>query len=69
MNLLTWDNDCSEDIKRWMGKGRRALEGLTKIWRSKEISIMTKLWVLDVCVMIVLTYTAKVGTLDMEDMG
>jgi len=39
---VQWDNDCSKDIKRRIGKATGAFEGFRKVWQSKAIRIQTK---------------------------
>ena len=53
-SLVTWDNDCSKDIKHRIAKATGALEGFGKIWNSKEIRISTKTRLLSEYVMSVL---------------
>jgi len=43
-SLLTWDNDCSKEIKRRIARATGAMAGLKKIWNSTYIiSVRTKL--------------------------
>src|SRR6218665_1362721 len=49
-NLLTWNNDCTKEIKRRTAKAKGVMSGLNTIWNSKQISYKTKLNVLKTCV-------------------
>ena len=66
-SLVSWDNDCSKDIQRRIGKATGAFEGFTKVWQSKAIRIQTKTRILSVCVMSVLLYAAETWTLKKRD--
>ena len=41
-SLLTWNNDCTKEIKRRIAKARGVMAGLTTIWNSKQITCRTK---------------------------
>src|SRR6218665_1844816 len=45
-SLLTWNNDCTKEIKRRTAKAKGVMAGLNTIWNSKQISYKTKLNVL-----------------------
>src|SRR6218665_3383754 len=49
-SLLTWNNDCTKEIKRRMAKAKGVMAGLNTIWNSKQISYKSKLNVLKTCV-------------------
>ena len=57
-NLITWDNNCSEEIRRRIGKAEEAMASLTHIWNGKTLTIQNKLRLLTTCVFSVLLYTA-----------
>jgi len=42
-SLLTWDNDCSKEIKRRLDKAVGAMAGFSTIWKSRHVSIQVKL--------------------------
>ena len=42
-SLLTWDNDCSKEIKRRLYKAMGAMAGFSTIWKSRHVSIQVKL--------------------------
>ena len=62
-SLLTWDNNCSEEIKRRIGKATGVLASLKHIWNSRELKIDDKLKILTTCVFSVLLYASEAWTL------
>jgi len=62
-SLITWDNNCSEEIKRRIGKATGALASLKHIWNSKKLKIENKLKILTTCVFSVLLYASETWTL------
>ena len=66
-SLLTWDNNCSDEIKRRIGKATSAKTSLKHIWNSKKLKIDNKLQILKTCVFSVLLYAAETWTLKEVD--
>ena len=66
-SLITWDNNCSEEIKRRIGKATGALASLKHIWNSKKLKIENKLKILNTCVFSVLLYASETWTLKEAD--
>jgi hypothetical protein len=66
-SLLTWDNNCSEEIKRRIGKATGAMASLKHIWNSKKLKIDNKLKILKTCVFSVLLYASETWTLKETD--
>ena len=66
-SLLTWDNNCSEEIKRRIGKATGVLASLKHIWNGKRLSIDNKLRILTTCVFSVLLYASETWTLKEAD--
>jgi hypothetical protein len=66
-SLITWDNNCSEEIKRRIGKATGAFASLKHIWNSKKLRIENKLKVLTTCVFSVLLYASETWTLKEVD--
>jgi hypothetical protein len=66
-SLLTWDNNCSEEIKRRIGKATGAMASLKHIWNSKKLKIDNKLKLLKTCVFRVLLYASETWTLKETD--
>ena len=65
-SLMTDDGKCINDIKKRVGLASAAIGQLYKIWKSKEITIKTKVMVNQVLVMPVLLYGAECWTLRKE---
>ena len=40
---ITADGDCSHEIKRWLLLGRKAMTNLDSIWKSRDITLRTKI--------------------------
>jgi hypothetical protein len=66
-SLLTWDNNCSEEIKRRIGKATGAMASLKHIWNSKKLKLENKLRILTTCVFSVLLYASETWTLKETD--
>ena len=66
-SLLTWDNNCSEEIKRRIGKATGAMASVKHIWNSKKLRIDNKLKILKTCVLSVLLYASETWTLKETD--
>lgn len=66
-SLLTWDNDCGKEIKRRIAKAAGAMAGFGSIWRSREISIQTKIKIIKTCIFSVLLYACETWTLRKHD--
>ena len=66
-SVLTWDNNCSEGIKRRIGKATGAMASLKHIWNSKKLRIDNKLKLLTTCVFSVLLYASETWTLKETD--
>ena len=66
-SLLTWDNDCNLEIKRRIAKATGVMAGFKTIWRSKHISVETKVRIIRTCVMSVLLYACETWTLRKKD--
>ena len=41
---ITADIDCSHEIKRWLLLGRKAMTSLDNVLKSRNITLLTKLW-------------------------
>jgi len=39
---ITADGDCSNEIKRWLLLGRKAMKNLDSVVKSRDISLLTK---------------------------
>ena len=61
-SLITWDNDCSKDIRTRIAKGKGMMENFKTLWRNKNISFTTKLNVLKTCVFSTMLYGCETWT-------
>ena len=66
-SLLTWDNNCSKEIKRRIARAMGTLGGFNKVWSSREIRLGVKLNILKTCVFSTLLYAAETWTIKKED--
>lgn len=62
-SLLTWDNNCSDEVKRRIGLATGTMASLKHIWNSKKLKIDNKVRILKTCVFSVLLYAAETWTL------
>ena len=66
-SLLTWDNNCSDEIKRRIEKATGVMASLKHIWKSKKLRIDNKLKLLTTCIFSVLLYASETWTLKETD--
>ena len=66
-SLITWDNNCADEIKRRIGKATGAMASLKHIWSGKKLTIQNKLRILTTCVFSVLLYASETWTLKEND--
>ena len=66
-SLLTWDNNCSKEIKRRINKAIGAMSNLKHIWNTKKLKVESKLKLLSTCVFSVLLYASETWTLKEAD--
>ena len=66
-SLITWDNNCSEEIRRRIGKAAGAMASLKHIWNGKKLTLQNKLRILTTCVFSVLLYASETWTLKEND--
>ena len=53
---ITADGDCSLEIKRRLLLGRKAMTNLESILKSREITLLTKVYIVKVMVLPVVMY-------------
>ena len=53
---ITADSDCSHEIKRHLLLGRKAMTNLDSIVKSRDITLLTKLYLVKAMVFPVVTY-------------
>ena len=66
-NLLTWDNNCSKEIRRRIGKATSAMASLKHTWNTKKLTVESKIKLLTTCVFSVLLYASETWTLKEAD--
>ena len=58
---ITADGDCSHEIKRRLLLGRKAMTNLDSIFKSRDITLLTKLRLVKAMVSPVVMYDVRVG--------
>ena len=58
---ITADGDCSHEIKRCLLLGRKGMTNLDSIFKSRDITLQTKVHLVKAMVFPVVTYGLKVG--------
>ncbi|CAM4977713.1 unnamed protein product [Rotaria socialis] len=64
---VTWDNNCSAEIKRRINKAIGAMSNLKQIWGTRKIKVENKLKLLNSCVFSILLYASETWTLKETD--
>ena len=59
---ITVDADCSHEIKRHLLLGRKAMIKLNSILKSKDISLLTKVWI----VKVIFSFSSHVQMSDLD---
>ena len=49
-SVLTWDNECTRDVRARIVKAQAVMAGFKTIWKSKQVSYETKISILKTCV-------------------
>ena len=65
--LIIWDNNCSQETRRQIGKAVGTMTFMRHVWNNKKLTIQNKLRILIVCVFSVLLYTLETWTLKKID--
>ena len=60
---ITADGDCSHEIKRHLLLGRKAMTNLDSILKSKDISLPTKIHIVEVMIFPVVMYGCESWTI------
>lgn len=66
-SLITWNNNCSDEIKRRIGKSTETFGSLKNIWNNKRLRMENKLKTLTTCVFSTLLYASETWTLKEAD--
>ena len=62
-SLIPSDNNCSEEIRRRIGKATRTMAFLRHIWNDKKLTTKNKLRIPTTCVLSALLYASETWTL------
>ena len=65
--IVTEEADCRTEINARLGQGRSLLKKLSKIWKSRSLTVKSKLRVLKTLVWPVATYAAESWTIKSSD--
>ena len=60
---ITLDGDCSHEIKRYLLLGRKAVTKLDSVLKSRDISLLTKYYVVEAMVFPVIMYRCESWTI------
>ena len=60
---ITADGDCSQEIKRYLLLGRKAMTNLDSIFKSRDITLPTKVYVIKAMVFPVVMYGCESWTI------
>jgi len=66
-SLLTWDNNCSKEIKRRINKATGVMASLKHMWNTKKLKVKSKLKLLNTCVFSILLYASETWTFKESD--
>ena len=61
---MTADGDCSHEIKRYLLLGRKVMTNLVSIFRSRDITLPTKVHLVKDMVFLVVTYACESWTVN-----
>ena len=60
---ITVDSDCSHEIKRRLLRGRKAMTNLDSIFKSRDITLLTKVHTVKAMVFPIVTYQCESWTI------
>ena len=60
---ITADSDCSREIKRPLLLGRKAMKNLDNILKSRDITLLTKVHIVEAMVFLVVMYRCESWTI------
>ena len=60
---ITADGDCSQEIKRHLLLGRKAMTNLDSILKSRDITLLTKVHIVKTMVFLVVVYGCESWTI------
>ena len=59
--------NCGKEIKKIIAKALGVMAGFKNVWKSKEISVETKLSILTTCILSILLYACESWKLRKQD--
>ena len=66
---ITADGDCSHEIKRRLLLGRKVMTNLDSIFKSRDITLPTKVRLVKAVVFPVVMYDVRIGTVNKAERG
>ena len=60
---ITADGDCSHEIRRQLLLGRKAMTNLGSVFKSKDITLLTKVHIVKAMVFLVVMYGCEIWTI------
>ena len=66
---ITADGDCSHDIKRYLILGRKVITNLDSIFKSRDITLTTKVYLVKAMVLPVVMYGCESWTVKKAEHG
>ena len=69
VSKITADSDCSHEIKRCLLLGRKAMTGLDSILKSRDITLLTKVFLVKAMVFPVVMYGCESWTINKAEHG
>lgn len=66
-STITWDNNCSKEIRNRISKATGAMASLKHMWNTKKLKVVNKIKLLTTCVFSVLLYASETWTLKEAD--
>ena len=64
---ITADSDCSHEIKRHLLLGRKVLTNLDSILKSRDITLLTEVYLVKAMVFLVVMYGCEIWTVKKAD--
>ena len=64
---ITADGDCNHEIKRRLLLGRKAMTNLDSIFKSRDITLLTKVHLVKAMVFPVVTYGCESWTIEKDE--
>ena len=62
ISKITMDSDCSREIRRRLLLGRKAMINLDSVLKSRDITLLTKVYIIKALIFPVITYSCESWT-------